>query len=97
MPKMRPAAIEGVLAPPPSPLIFQASGGPSFGHSWSRPRSLEIASRSGPCHCGQSSAAAVAQPDATTAAKAARALFRARLDRLAFMSETLRPATECTV
>src|SRR5262249_40572905 len=56
MPKIRPAATEGALSPPPSPLIFQASGGPSLGHSLSRPCSLEMAFRSGPCHCGQSSA-----------------------------------------
>src|SRR6266581_8849559 len=51
---MRPAAMDGVLSPPPRPLTFQASGGPSFGHSLSRPVSLELAVRSGPCHCGQS-------------------------------------------
>ena len=42
------------LSPPPSPLTFQASGGPSLGHSLRRPFSLETAFRSGPCHCGQS-------------------------------------------
>src|SRR5436190_16322997 len=53
---MRPFAIDGVLSPPPSAVVFQASGGPPFGHSLSRPVSLEWAVRSGPCHCGQSSA-----------------------------------------
>src|SRR5437762_5094493 len=51
---MRPAAMDGPLSPPPRPLTFQARGGPSFGHSLSRPVSLEWAVRSGPCHCGQS-------------------------------------------
>src|SRR6266571_8406160 len=51
---MRPAATDGVLSPPPRPLTFQARGGPSFGHSLSKPVSLEWAVRSGPCHCGQS-------------------------------------------
>src|SRR5687768_15475496 len=51
---MRPAAMDGVLSPPPRPLIFQARGGPSFGHSLSKPVSLEWAVRSGPCHWGQS-------------------------------------------
>src|SRR5688572_18690215 len=55
---MRPPATEGVLSPPPRPLIFQASGGPSFGHCLSKPVSFEWAVRSGPCHCGQSSAKA---------------------------------------
>src|SRR5205814_3811949 len=55
---IRPAATDGALSPPPRPLIFQARGGPSFGHSLSRPVSLEWAVRSGPCHCGQSSAEA---------------------------------------
>ena len=33
-----------------------ASDGPSFGHSFNNPLSLETASRFRPCHCGQSSA-----------------------------------------
>src|SRR5438067_11978539 len=51
---MRPAAMDGPLSPPPRPLTFQARGGPSFGHSLSKPVSLEWAVRSDPCHCGQS-------------------------------------------
>src|SRR6185369_9020878 len=58
IPYIRPAAMDGVLSPPPSPLIFQARGGPFFGHCLRRPVSLECAVRSGPCHCGQSSAEA---------------------------------------
>src|SRR5258707_15591617 len=50
--------MEGVPYPVPIPLIFQASGGPSLGHCWRRPRSLEAAFRSGPCHWGQSKLAA---------------------------------------
>ena len=38
--------------------VFQARGGPSFAHCWSNPRSLDMAFRSGPCHCGQSKLAA---------------------------------------
>src|SRR5437870_1444628 len=48
-----------------SPVLFHANGGPSFGHCCSKPVSFETASRSGPCHCGQSSAEAVeSQPQA---------------------------------
>src|SRR5689334_17850163 len=54
MPYIRPAATDGALYPPPRPLIFHARGGPSLGHSLSRPVSFETASRFGPCHCGQS-------------------------------------------
>src|SRR6185369_14938095 len=46
--------MDGPLSPPPRPLTFHARGGPSFGHSFSRPVSFEWAVRSGPCHCGQS-------------------------------------------
>ena len=42
--------------PAPTPSHFQTRGGPSLGHSLSRPVSLEIAFRSGPCHWGQSKA-----------------------------------------
>ena len=76
------AATEGALSPPPSPLTFQASGGPSFGHSWSRPRSLEMALRSGPCHCGQSSATAADAPAATLSRAAARVRARRPLERV---------------
>jgi hypothetical protein len=38
------------LQPPPRLLIFQARGGPSFGHSLSKPVSLDTALRSAPCH-----------------------------------------------
>src|SRR6185503_12797746 len=50
--------MDGVLSPPPRPLIFQARGGPFLGHCLRRPVSLECAVRSGPCHCGQSLAEA---------------------------------------
>src|ERR1051326_3594996 len=54
MPKIWPLAMDGALSPPPSPFIFQASGGPSLGPSFSRPVSFEMLLRSDPCHCGQS-------------------------------------------
>jgi len=44
--------------PSPSPLAFQITGGPFGGHDGSNPVSLEIPSRFGPRHCGQSAAAA---------------------------------------
>src|SRR5581483_7181894 len=51
---MRPAAIEGVLYPPPNDSTFQAIGGPALGQAESRPFSSETAVRSRPCHWGQS-------------------------------------------
>src|SRR6185295_6548535 len=56
---MRPLLTAIPPIPLPSPVPFHASGGPSFGHSCSRPLSFETAVRSGPCHCGQSSPEAV--------------------------------------
>ena len=44
--------------PEPTPVAFQASGGPSLGHSLSRPLSGEMSSRLGPRNCGQSAAGA---------------------------------------
>src|SRR6516164_6943275 len=52
--KMRPAATLGVTKPPPLPVTFQSSLGPSLGHDLSRPVSCEIPLRRVPCHCGQS-------------------------------------------
>ena len=46
--------------PRPNPLVRQASGGPPLGHSFSRPVSVEMPSRFGPRHCGQSLPAAQA-------------------------------------
>src|SRR5436190_6432769 len=40
-------------------LTCHSSLGPSFGHSLSRPVSLETPSRCGPRHCGQSAATAI--------------------------------------
>lgn len=48
----------GVEKPPPTSLFFQSIFGPSLGHSLSSPFSFEMPVRSGPCHCGQSSARA---------------------------------------
>src|SRR5947209_17778899 len=53
---MRPLLTATPPIPSPMPVNFQASGGPSLGHSLRRPVSFETAVRSGPCHCGQSSA-----------------------------------------
>src|ERR1019366_4637844 len=39
-------------------LVCQSSFGPTFGHSFNKPVSLEMPSRCGPRHCGQSSAEA---------------------------------------
>src|SRR5215471_19245221 len=51
---MRPPATAREGTPSPSPVAFQRSGGPSFGHSLSRPVSEETLVRLGPRHCGQS-------------------------------------------
>ena len=48
MPKSLPPATDGALSPPPNPLTFHASGGPSLGHFFSRPVSFETELRSGP-------------------------------------------------
>ena len=47
-----------VRVPAPMPVTDHRSGGPDAGHCLSRPVSLETLLRSGPCHCGQSPAAA---------------------------------------
>src|SRR4051812_41111542 len=83
---MRPAATDGALSPPPRLLTFHASGGPSFGHSLSRPVSFEWAVRSGPCHCGQSNC-----PHNASCAKAARVKANARV-RYIFVMVVLRLA-----
>gem|GEM_PF-6014916 len=57
---MRPFAMETLDMPLPMPLVRQASGGPSLGHSLSRPFSGEMPSCLGPRHCGQSGAEATA-------------------------------------
>src|ERR1043165_9533214 len=57
---MRPFAMEGAVYPSPNPVAFQASFGPPEGHAFSRPVSLDTPVRSGPRHCGQSAANAVA-------------------------------------
>src|SRR6266404_2579162 len=49
--------------PEPTPVAFQTTGGPSLGHSLSRPLSDEMSSRLGPRNCGQS-----ADGDLTSAA-----------------------------
>src|SRR5260370_38524092 len=60
MVKMRPAAMEMLEKPLPTLLMLLTvpelhnSFGPSVGHSWSKPVSVEMALRSGPRHCGQS-------------------------------------------
>src|SRR4051794_28680753 len=56
---MRPLLTAMPPIPLPMPIAFHTSGGPSFGHSLRSPVSFETALRSGPCHCGQSSARAV--------------------------------------
>src|SRR6516162_9725081 len=60
MVKMRPLETEILEYPVPTLLFwftvreFHNSFGPSLGHSWSKPVSVETALRSGPRHCGQS-------------------------------------------
>src|SRR5713226_2894978 len=57
---MRPAAMEMLEKPLPTLLLMLTvpelhnSFGPSVGHSWSKPVSVEMALRSGPRHSGQS-------------------------------------------
>src|SRR5262249_42569631 len=51
---IREPAMETVEKPLPIPSAFQASGGPSVGHSFNNPVSGEWPSRFGPRHCGQS-------------------------------------------
>src|SRR5579864_2532293 len=46
-------------------FTLQIMGGPSFGHSFSKPRSADTPSRLGPRHCGQSWAEANAVTRAT--------------------------------
>src|SRR6476659_9865375 len=82
---MRPAAMDGALSPPPRPFAAQASGGPSFGHSFSRPVSLETELRCGPCHWGQSLAWATRADEKATAAAATAVASEARQETFLLM------------
>src|SRR4051812_32764950 len=75
---MRPLATETNEYPPPIPLAFHARGGPSLGHSLSRPVSFEMPSRLGPRNCGQSNddACTAEGEDAPVPESAARAEWR---------------------
>src|SRR5882672_1139291 len=64
MVKIRPSATETVEKPLPSPVPFQTREGPSAGHSLSRLVSVEMSSRLGPRHWGQSPGAAEAIKEA---------------------------------
>jgi len=56
---MRSPLMETEPNPSPMPEMDQISEGPDGGHSFSKPVSVEILVRSGPCHCGQSLSAAM--------------------------------------
>src|SRR6266576_2716142 len=90
---MRPRLTAMPPIPLPIPVAFHTSGGPSLGHSWRRPVSLETALRSGPCHCGQSAARAdgAANDERTDAANASGAKEEAESRRMrSFMFSLLR-------
>src|SRR5262249_47334179 len=72
-------------------LTCQRSFGPSFGHSFSRPVSLEIPVRSGPRHWGQSAArAAVARVNPTAAEVSSTNRFACNLDMTILQSGEMR-------
>src|SRR5260370_1055901 len=58
---MRPSATETVETPRPMPKAFQTGRGPPFGQVLSSRVSLEMPSRFGPRHCGQSPGAEAAK------------------------------------
>src|SRR4030095_10136734 len=72
---MRSPTTAGVEKPEPMSVAFHCNLGPSLGHSFSRPVSVETPFRWGPRHWGQSSAWRHAGSAKAPRAKATRAMM----------------------
>src|SRR6185437_16256998 len=80
MPKILPAATDGVPKPTPSPSAVHNLGGPAFGQTCSNPFSADLPSRLGPRHWGQSPGATLSAASAAPATIRPSAAITRRTD-----------------